>query len=88
MSKAKRKGRSVTDLLLSIRAENVLKKAGITTIPQLITWTEEDLGKLKNCGAGTVLEIVNALASEGFSLRPPEIPKDQFVAERIRAEMG
>ena len=63
-----------TDLLpvsvlgLSARPANVVKRLGITTVGELRGLTTEELLNAQNCGAGTVSEIHQALAT--FSSAP------------------
>lgn len=63
--------RPVTDLLLSVRSRNVLKKLAIHTIGDLISKSAEELLAHKNFGDISLREIENALAERGLALAQP-----------------
>lgn len=48
---------SIEQLDLSVRAYNVLRRNYITTVSQAMALTDDDLKKMRNCGAGTIREI-------------------------------
>lgn len=60
---------SVSELILTTRARNVLLAYEINTIYDLIKNSEEDLLKLVNCGETTVIDIKLALQDFGLELR-------------------
>ena len=60
--------RGVDELLLSIRAANILSNAGIETVEALVAWTPERLLKVRSCGRKTVRELQEALWGVGLKL--------------------
>lgn len=60
----------IEDLKLSVRSLNCLKRAGILTVGELLTYSEEDVMKLKNFGQKSLDEIKEKLAERNLSLRP------------------
>ncbi|HOB36604.1 MAG TPA: DNA-directed RNA polymerase subunit alpha [Candidatus Avimonas sp.] len=60
---------TIEELDLSVRSFNCLKRAGINTVEDLISKTEEDMIKVRNLGRKSLEEVVNKLASLGLSLR-------------------
>ena len=54
---------------ISVRARNVLKKAGITTLGELVQYSREDLRNLRGAGTAFVFEIESMLDEYGLSLR-------------------
>ena len=58
---------SVDDLVLSIRAWNVLKCAKISTLRELAQYDRADLMKFRNFGNKTIAEIENVLAEKGLT---------------------
>jgi DNA-directed RNA polymerase subunit alpha len=60
--------RSVEELELSVRANNCLRNANITTIGELVQRTEAELMKTKNFGKKSLQEIKDELARIGLSL--------------------
>ena len=61
-------GKSVEELELSVRANNCLRNANITTIGELVQRTEAELMKTKNFGKKSLQEIKDVLARIGLSL--------------------
>jgi len=61
-------GKSVEELELSVRANNCLRNAGITSIGELIQKTEAELMKTKNFGKKSLQEIKDELTRIGLSL--------------------
>ncbi len=61
-------GKSVEELELSVRANNCLRNASITTIGELVQRTEAELMKTKNFGKKSLQEIKDELARIGLSL--------------------
>ena len=58
----------IADLDLSVRASNCLESAKITTIGELLKWTEPDLLKLRSFGNTSLREVKRKLADHGLSL--------------------
>lgn len=63
---------TIEELDLSVRSFNCLKRASINTVGDLIDKTEEDMMKVRNLGRKSLEEVVNKLASLGFTLRSEE----------------
>jgi DNA-directed RNA polymerase subunit alpha len=63
---------TIEELDLSVRSYNCLKRAGINTVEELITRTEEDMMKVRNLGRKSLEEVVQKLKSLGLSLAPNE----------------
>ena len=60
----------IEDLALSVRSMNCLKRAGIRTVGELHTYSEEDVMKLKNFGQKSLDEIKDKLMERNLSLQP------------------
>lgn len=60
---------TIEELDLSVRSYNCLKRAGINTVEELTTKTEEDMMKVRNLGKKSLEEVQNKLAELGLSLR-------------------
>ena len=60
---------TIEELDLSVRSFNCLKRAGINTVEDLISKTEEDMMKVRNLGRKSLDEVVAKLESLGFTLR-------------------
>ncbi len=63
---------TIEDMDLSVRSYNCLKRAGISTVEDLIKKTEADLAKVKNLGKRSLEEVQAKLASYGLSLKNSE----------------
>lgn len=63
---------TIEELDLSVRSFNCLKRAGINTVEDLISKSEEDMMKVRNLGRKSLEEVVWKLASLGLSLRKDE----------------
>ena len=63
---------TIEELDLSVRSFNCLKRASINTVGDLINKTEEDMMKVRNLGRKSLEEVVNKLASLGFTLSQEE----------------
>ena len=63
---------TIEELDLSVRSFNCLKRAGINTVEDLISKSEEDLMKVRNLGRKSLEEVVQKLNSLGFNLREEE----------------
>lgn len=60
---------TIEELDLSVRSFNCLKRAGINTVEELISKTEEDMMKVRNLGRKSLDEVVTKLASLELELR-------------------
>ncbi|MCX7711251.1 MAG: DNA-directed RNA polymerase subunit alpha [Clostridia bacterium] len=63
---------TIEELDLSVRSYNCLKRAGINTVEDLISRTEEDMMKVRNLGRKSLEEVLQKLAALGLSLTPSE----------------
>ena len=63
---------TVEDLDLSVRSSNCLKRAGINTVEDLVTKTEDEMIKVRNLGKKSLEEIILKLKSLGLSLKRDE----------------
>ena len=63
---------TIEELDLSVRSFNCLKRAGINTVEDLISKTEDDMMKVRNLGRKSLDEVVLKLNSIGFELRKEE----------------
>lgn len=61
--------KTIEELDLSVRSYNCLKRAGINTVQELSTKSEEDMMKVRNLGRKSLDEIRFKLADLGLSLR-------------------
>lgn len=59
---------TIEDLDLSVRSYNCLRRAGIRTISELISKTENELYHIRNMGKKSLKEIKEKLISNGFTL--------------------
>lgn len=71
----------VTELDLSVRAQNCLESENIRTISELVRMKEEDLVKLRNFGRVTLKEIEKKLQERGLRLGMTE-EVDSILANR------
>ena len=60
---------TIEELDMSVRSFNCLKRAGINTVEDLINKTEDEMMKVRNLGRKSLEEVINKLASLGFTLR-------------------
>ena len=60
---------TIEELDLSVRSFNCLKRAGINTVEDLLSKSEEDMMKVRNLGRKSLEEVIWKMASLGFSLR-------------------
>ena len=60
---------TIEELDLSVRSFNCLKRAGINTVEDLISKTEEDMMRVRNLGRKSLEEVVEKLESLGYKLR-------------------
>jgi len=63
---------SIEELDLSVRSYNCLKRAGINTVEDLASKTEEDMMKVRNLGRKSLEEVLNKMAELGLALNPSE----------------
>lgn len=63
---------TIEELDLSVRSYNCLKRAGINTVQELITKTEEDMMKVRNLGRKSLEEVQEKLEELGLGLRSEE----------------
>lgn len=63
---------TIEELDLSVRSFNCLKRAGINTVEDLISKTEDDMMKVRNLGRKSLEEVVEKLESLGYKLRKDE----------------
>lgn len=61
----------IEELDLSVRAYNVLKREGVSTIDQLCELTQEELYDMRNMGFRTVDDVMARLQMRGRRLRNP-----------------
>lgn len=59
---------TIEELDLSVRSFNCLKRAGINTVEDLISKSEEEMMKVRNLGKKSLEEVLAKLKSLGFSL--------------------
>ncbi len=64
---------TIEELDLSVRAYNCLKRAGINTVEDLISRTEDDMIKVRNLGRKSLDEVIGKLHALKLSLRKEEI---------------
>ena len=63
---------TIEELDLSVRSFNCLKRAGINTVEDLISKTEEDMIKVRNLGRKSLEEVIQKLHSLGLDLKKVE----------------
>lgn len=63
--------RPISDLDLSVRSYNCLKRAGIDTIEDLLQKDGYDLQKIRNMGRKSLKEIYNKVHEKGFDFYSP-----------------
>ena len=63
---------TIEELDLSVRSYNCLKRAGINTVQELITKSEEDMMKVRNLGRKSLEEVQEKLEELGLGLRMDE----------------
>lgn len=76
-------GADIENLDLSVRANNCLRRAGYSTVGDLVNSidSDEDLKKIRQCGKTSVSEIMNSLLCFQYEMLSPE-SKRKYV-ERI-----
>ena len=63
---------TIEELDFSVRSFNCLKRAGINTVEDLISKSEDDMMKVRNLGRKSLEEVINKLQSLGLALRDEE----------------
>ena len=63
---------TIEELELSVRSFNCLKRAGIDTVEDLISRTEDDMIKVRNLGRKSLEEVIQKLHSLGLDLKKVE----------------
>lgn len=63
---------TIEELDLSVRSFNCLKRAGINTVEDLISKSEEEMMKVRNLGRKSLEEVLAKLDALGFSLTPSD----------------
>lgn len=63
---------TIEELDLSVRSFNCLKRAGINTVGDLISKSEEEMMKVRNLGRKSLEEVISKLESLGFNLTKEE----------------
>lgn len=61
----------IEELDFSVRTYNCLRKAGITTVQDLVQTSEQELMNIRNFGRKSLTEVKEKLAGMSLSLRPP-----------------
>lgn len=61
---------TIDDLELSVRSYNCLKRAGINTVQDLTSRSEDDMMKVRNLGRKSLDEVIEKLHSMGLDLAP------------------
>ena len=70
--KEKKLEMTIEELDLSVRSFNCLKRAGINTVGDLISKSEEDMIKVRNLGRKSLEEVISKLDTLGFALSKEE----------------
>lgn len=60
---------TIEELDLSVRSFNCLKRAGINTVEDLISRSEEDMMKVRNLGRKSLEEVIGKLEALGLALK-------------------
>ncbi len=63
---------TIEELDFSVRSFNCLKRAGINTVEDLISKSEDDMMKVRNLGKKSLEEVIQKLESLGLALRDDE----------------
>lgn len=67
----------IHDLDLDRRGFNLLMRYDIRTVGKLVTYSDDELLRLKGIGDATVKNIVEALAAQGYALKRPYLEEDE-----------
>lgn len=60
---------SIEDLDLNVRPYNCLKKAGITTLTELVSKTKKEIKEIKNLGQTSYNEVIEKVKELGYELK-------------------
>src|SRR5699024_12744193 len=82
--KKKVMGMTIEELDLSVRSYNCLKRAGINTVQELTTKTEEDMMKVRNLGRKSLDEVKSKLDELDLSLRKDDRSEEPRVGKECR----
>ncbi len=63
---------TIEELDLSVRSFNCLKRAGIDTVEDLVSKTQDDMIKVRNLGKKSLEEVIQKLESLGLGLKADE----------------
>ena len=63
---------TIEELDLSVRSFNCLKRAGINTVEDLVSKSEDEMMKVRNLGRKSLEEVINKLAMMGLHLADEE----------------
>ena len=63
---------TIEELDLSVRSFNCLKRAGINTVEDLVSKSEDEMMKVRNLGRKSLEEVMAKLDSLGFTLTKDE----------------
>ncbi|MBQ2716485.1 MAG: DNA-directed RNA polymerase subunit alpha, partial [Clostridia bacterium] len=63
---------TIEELDLSVRSFNCLKRAGIDTVEDLVSRSEDEMIKVRNLGKKSLEEVILKLESLGLTLRNDE----------------
>jgi len=63
---------TVEELEFTVRSFNCLKRAGINTVEDLVSKSEEDMMKIRNMGRKSIDEVIEKLEAMGLSLAKDE----------------
>jgi DNA-directed RNA polymerase subunit alpha len=63
---------TIEELDLSVRSFNCLKRAGINTVEDLVSKSEDEMMKVRNLGRKSLEEVMAKLDSLGFKLNTDE----------------
>lgn len=61
--------RTIEELNLSIRSFNCLKKAGVNTVGDIVSMTEDDLMRIRNLGKKSYDEVIGVIDEMGLKLQ-------------------
>ena len=61
---------TIEELDLSVRSSNCLKRAGIQTVQELASKTEDDMIKVRNLGKKSLKEVKEKLNELGLGFKP------------------
>jgi DNA-directed RNA polymerase subunit alpha len=63
---------NISDLDISCRAYNCLKRAGINTTEDLCNMTTDDMWRVRNLGRKSLEEILGVMKDQGLKFRESE----------------